>query len=60
MGIMCSVVKETGIVTFDVGLDYFGEVIYRITWWNGVRWAKEYYRSFNEARKTYKLISRMI
>ena len=60
MGTMCSTVTETGFVTFDIGMNRRGETIYRIAWWNGVKWAKAYYRSFRAARKTYRMISKMI
>lgn len=60
MGIMCSTVTMTGIVTFDIGVGPDGRALYRVAWWNGRRWTKEYYRSFKAAHKTYNMISRMI
>ena len=60
MGIMCSTVTETGLVTFDLGVGPDGQALYRIAWWNGNTWGESYYRSFKAACKTYKLICRMI
>ena len=60
MGIMASAVTTTGVVTFDIGVGNNGRALYRVTWWNGHKWAERYYRSFNAAYKTYTMISRMI
>ena len=60
MDIMCSAVTSRGIVTFDIGVGRNGRAIYRVTWWNGEKWAKAYYHTFTAARKTYKMIERMI
>ena len=60
MGIMCSNVKESSIVTFDIGIDRRGDAIYRVACWNGKQWSYAYYKSFRAARKTYKLLSRII
>lgn len=60
MGIMCSVVTETGLVTFDLGVGPDGRAVYRISWWNGKKTGEAYYKSFKAAYKTYKLISEMI
>lgn len=60
MGIMCSAVTTTGIVTFDIDVGPDGRALYRVTWWNGRKWAKTYYRSFKAALKTYKMVQRMI
>lgn len=60
MGIMCSAVTETGLVTFDLGVGPDGQAVYRVAWWNGATWGESYYRSFKAACKTYKLICRMI
>lgn len=60
MGIMCSIVKDTGLVTFDIGVGDNGRPVYRVSWFNGERWGYEEYRSFKTARATYKLVSRMI
>jgi hypothetical protein len=60
MGIMCSEVTETGLVTFDLGIGPDGRALFRVAWWNGSSWGESYYGSFKAAHKTYKLISRMI
>lgn len=60
MGIMCSTIKEAGIVTFDIGVSPDGRALYRVTWWNGYKWSEAYYRSFKAARKTYDMIRRMM
>lgn len=60
MSIMCSTVTKTGLVTFDLGIGPNGRSIYRVSWWNGVKWCAKVYRSFEAALKTYKMISQMI
>ena len=60
MDVMCSVVKETGVVTLELGIRSNGRPIYRVSWWNGDKWAAVCYRSFKTAYNTYNMICRMI
>jgi hypothetical protein len=58
--IMCSVVGSRDMVTLDLGINKRGDPVYRISWWDGEKWAYAHYRSFKEARETWKMLNRML
>lgn len=60
MSIMCSTVRGDSVVLFELGVGANGNPVYRISWYNGEIWSATRYHSFNEARATYRMISRMI
>lgn len=60
MGVMCSAITGDRFVTFDLGIAPNGNTIYRISVWNGEKWSYAKYRSFEAARKTFKLLSRNV
>lgn len=60
MSIMCSAVNRSNVVLFELGINKRGDPVYRISWYNGEKWAHARYKHFEPAEATYKLLSRMI
>ncbi len=60
MAVMCSVVKNSNMVVFDLGMARNGDPVYKISWYNGKRWMSARYRNFDDAYQTWKLVSQMV
>jgi hypothetical protein len=58
--IMCSAVGARDVITLDLGISKRGEPMYRISWWDGEKWAYARYRSFKDAQATWKMLNRML
>lgn len=60
MSVMCSVVRDSNVVTFELVAGKNGDPIYRIAWYNGKKWMVARYRRFDDAYQTWKLVSQMV